>query len=89
MTIPEEKETQEPKTLESYLIAECGTTNTTVALFDLAVGSYRLIAQATAPTTVGEPWLNIMEGVYLAIQRIEAITGRTLLTSQRKLITPS
>lgn len=89
MTIPEEKETQEPKTLESYLIAECGTTNTTVALFDLAVGSYRLIAQATAPTTVGEPWLNIMEGVYLAIQRIETITGRTLLTSQRKLITPS
>ncbi|MCB8987694.1 MAG: glutamate mutase L [Ardenticatenaceae bacterium] len=89
MTIAEENETQEVKALPSFLIAECGTINTTVALFDVAAGSYRLISQATAPTTATEPWLNIMEGVYSAIRQLEVITGRSLLTPQRKLITPA
>ena len=89
MTIAEENETQETKALASFLIAECGTVNTTVALFDVAAGTYRLVSQATAPTTAAEPWLNIMEGVYIAIQQLEAITGRAFLTPQRKLITPA
>lgn len=89
MTIAEENETLEPKALASFLIVECGTINTTVALFDVAAGTYRLISQATAPTTAGEPWLNIMDGVYAAIQQLETITGRTFLTPQRKLITPA
>ena len=89
MTIAEENEVQEAKALESFLIAECGTVTTTVTLFDVAAGTYRLICQTTAPSTAGEPWLNIMEGVYLAIQQLEAITGRALMTAQRKLITPA
>ncbi len=89
MTIAEENKTQETKTLPSFLIAECGTITTTVTLFDVAAGTYRLLAQATAPTTAVEPWLNIMEGVYAAIRQIETITGRSLLTPQRKLITPA
>jgi hypothetical protein len=74
---------------QSCLIAECGSSTTTVALFDVAAGSYRLLARATAPTTAFDPWFNLAEGVCLAVRQIEQITGRTLLTPQRKLITPA
>ena len=88
MTIAEERQDQ-PTAPASCLIAECGSSTTTVALFDVAAGSYRLIARAVAPTTAVAPWHNIAEGVYQAIQQIEEITGRTLLTAQRKLISPA
>jgi hypothetical protein len=73
----------------SCLVAECGSVNTTVSLFDEAAGSYRLLARAIAPTTVGLPWRNLAEGVYLAVQSLEQQTGRSLLNPQRKLITPA
>ncbi|MBK8987175.1 MAG: glutamate mutase L [Chloroflexi bacterium] len=89
MTIAEETGTSETKALESFLVVECGSVNTTAALFDIAAGTYRLICQTMAPTTASEPWLNIMDGVLNAIQQMESITGRALLTPQRKLITPA
>lgn len=87
MTTAEER--QEPAAPHSCLVAECGSNTTTVALFDVAAGSYRLLARAVAPTTAGAPWHNLAEGVYLAIQQVEKITGRALLTPQRKLISPA
>jgi uncharacterized protein (TIGR01319 family) len=87
MTVAEEsQETQSP---QSFLVAECGSVNTTLALFDVASGSYRLIARALAPTTAVAPWHNVMEGIYQALRQIETITGRSLLTAQRKLLTPA
>lgn len=74
---------------ESYLIAEFGKTNTTAVLFDVAAGSYRLLARGAAPTTADEPWSDIMVGLLQAIGHIESATGRKLLNSQQKLITPS
>lgn len=87
MTIAEER--NQPATPHSCLVAECGSNTTTVALFDVAAGSYRLLARAMTPTTAVAPWHNVAEGVYLGIQQIEKITGRTLLTPQRKLISPA
>lgn len=74
---------------ESYLIAEIGTTTTTAVLFDVAAGSYRLLARGVAPTTVSQPWSDIMVGLLQAIHQIENATGRSLLNSQQKLMTPA
>ncbi|PIE79653.1 MAG: hypothetical protein CSA11_11100 [Chloroflexi bacterium] len=87
MTIAEE--TQEPTIPKSYLIAEFGSVNTTAVLFDVAAGSFRLIARGTSPTTAEEPWSNITEGLIQAIRHIERATGRTLLNDHQQLITPT
>jgi uncharacterized protein (TIGR01319 family) len=73
---------------KSYLIADCGHTNTTVALFDQAAGSYRLIARATVPTTAAEPWNDIHVGIYKAVEEIAALTKRQLLNQRGDLIRP-
>lgn len=74
---------------KSFLIADCGTVNTTMALFDQSAGSYRLIARTTVPTTAADPWENIHQGVKLAANRIMNTTGRTLLNKSGNLIRPS
>ena len=82
------EETQETPQPESYLIAEFGSINTTAVLFDVAAGSYRLMARGTAPTTAAEPWSNIAEGLVQAIRQIESATGRLLLNDHQQLMTP-
>ncbi|MCP4426211.1 MAG: hypothetical protein GY803_17105 [Chloroflexi bacterium] len=74
---------------KSFLVADCGSVNTTLALFDEAVGSYRLIARATVPTTAAEPWNNIHLGLQQAVRQIADITGRALMNERRDLIRPS
>jgi uncharacterized protein (TIGR01319 family) len=82
------EETAETTIPDSYLIAEFGSINTTAVLFDVAAGSYRLLARGSAPTTSLDPWLNIAEGLVQAIRQIENATGRTLLNEHQQLITP-
>lgn len=82
------EETQETTTPESYLIAEFGSINTTAVLFDVAAGSYRLLARGTSPTTAAEPWSNITDGLIQAIRQIESVTGRLLLNDHQQLMTP-
>lgn len=79
---------QAQETIQSLLIADCGSINTTVALFDRAGDAYRLIARAAAPTTASAPWLDITEGVQRAIGQITEITGRILLNERGVLIRP-
>lgn len=73
----------------SLLIADCGTSNTRVALIDIVGGGYRLVAHARAMTTAGEPWSNIMLGLQAAIKQLETITGRPLLNDRGVLIRPA
>jgi hypothetical protein len=73
---------------QSLLVADCGHTNTTAALFDVVEGSYRLIARATVPTSTGRPWFDVSQGVRQAIQQIVRITGRELFYEHGVLITP-
>jgi hypothetical protein len=73
---------------KSFLIADCGHTTTTVALFDLVAGGHRLLACASAPTTAGTPYFDVTAGIQEAIHRVEAITGRTLLTQAGDIIQP-
>lgn len=74
---------------KSYLVADCGTTHTTVALFDEAAGSYRLIASATVMTTAVPPWNNVHLGIRQATEQIAEITGRHLINKRGDLIRPA
>lgn len=73
---------------KSFVVADIGTTNTTVILIDTVGGSYRLIARASVPTTAAVPWQDVAKGLRQAITRISEITGRTLLNERGMLITP-
>ena len=73
---------------QSFLVADCGNTNTVVALFDVVEGHYRLIARASVLTTTGAPWFDVSVGVKQAIQKITKITGRQLLYEHGVLISP-
>lgn len=76
------------ETFESFLVADCGSTHTTVVLFDVVAGAYRLIARTAVPTTANAPWFDVAQGVQQAISRISEITGRKLLNEQGRLIRP-
>lgn len=89
MTVDEPETTTTTQKRGAFLIADCGTVNTTVTLFDVVNGAYRLIAQATAPTTVAAPWSDIMRGIHQAVQHITTVTGRPLLNDQGTLIKPA
>lgn len=71
----------------SYLIADCGSTYTTVLLFDVVGDRYRLIGRASAPTTISAPWSDLFVGLSEALARLTEATGRQFLTGN-KLITP-
>lgn len=77
-----------PARSKSYLVADCGHTTTTVALFDRVAGRQRLVATASAPTTAGAPAFDIAAGIRQAIRRLEEITGRTLLAPSGDVLSP-
>lgn len=79
----------EESTQKSFLVADCGSTNTTLVLFDIANGVYRFLARTTVPTTISSPWSDIAEGIRQAVRGISKITGRPLLNEQGGLIKPS
>jgi hypothetical protein len=76
------------KQLESFLIADCGSTTTKVALLDTVDGQYRFVAYAESPSTVSSPWEDVSVGLLEAIHRLEETTGRTLLDEEDELILP-
>ncbi|MCA9957933.1 MAG: glutamate mutase L [Anaerolineales bacterium] len=80
-------ETEETRP-ESFLVADCGSTNTRVLLFDVVDGVYRLIGRATTMTTTTAPWSDITQGITNAIQQLSEMTGRQLLSSTGKVLTP-
>lgn len=88
MTIAEETQQSTTPDPESYLIVEFGSINTTAVLFDIAAGSYRLLARGTSPTTAVEPWSNLADGLIQAVRQIESATGRLLLNEHDQLMTP-
>lgn len=73
----------------SFLIAECGTVNTSVTLFDVVDGQFRFIAQGGSLTTAGPPWYDFSRGLYHALGRISESTGRALLHAGGSLVRPS
>jgi len=80
-----------PETIaeKAYLVADVGNSNTTVSLIDVVAGSYRLLATATVPTTISEPWADVSQGIQHAIRRITTRTGRRLINSRGDIIRPA
>lgn len=64
---------------ESVLAVEIGSTQTRAALFDVVEGKYHFIASGNAPSTVDAPFRDAGECVHLAIEDLQAVTGRKLL----------
>ena len=72
----------------SFLMADVGSSTTTVTLYDLVDGRYRLIGRGASQTTIGPPWYDQARGLQQAIQQISDSTGRTLLNEQGNLLRP-
>ena len=77
----------EGQTIESILVADCGTVITKLLLVDRVDDAYRVVAQAQAQTTGQAPWSDLSVGVVQAVQELESITGRQLYERGR-IITP-
>jgi hypothetical protein len=76
-------------TSDSLLAIDIGTIKTRALLFDVVNGRYRFVAAGSANTTSGAPFFDAGEGVRMAINRLEELTGRVFLGSGDNLITPS
>src|SRR3989442_11236302 len=69
----------------SILVADCGTVFTKVSLLGLVEGQYRLMARGEALTTVAAPYEDITRGITQAINEIEFITGRHIVSDEHIL----
>ena len=76
----EDQDDREEARIASYLVAECGTTNSAVTLFDVAGGSFQIIARGVSQTTAGSPWRDVNQGILYAIDQIEENSERALLS---------
>lgn len=74
---------------DSLLVVDVGSVSTRAVLFDVVDGRYRFVAMGSAPTTAVAPYQNVSEGVRLALDRIQTITGRTLIGADEQLIMPA
>lgn len=74
---------------EIFLAVDVGSTNTRASLFDVIDGRYRLVATSEAQSTAGPPLFDLSEGVRVAMDRVQAITGRRLMDESDSLIFPT
>ncbi len=74
---------------DSVLAIDVGSITTRAALFDVVDGRYRFLASGSAPTTANAPYSDVGEGVGMAIDSLQAITGRVLFGPDETLIVPT
>jgi uncharacterized protein (TIGR01319 family) len=74
---------------ESLLVIDVGSVSTRAILFDVVDERYRFVASGVAPSTAAAPYRNVSEGVRLALDRLQQVTGRTLVGADEQLIMPS
>ncbi len=72
----------------SILVADCGSSRTTVALIERVNGHHRLVARGEAISTHRLPWLDATIGVREAVRQIEGLVGSELLTQAGTLVGP-
>lgn len=74
---------------QSVLTIDLGASQTRVLLFDVVEGQYHYIAGGSAPTTAFAPFRDISEGIHLALEDLQSVSGRTLLDRDARIIVPS
>ncbi|MDO9085611.1 MAG: glutamate mutase L [Anaerolineaceae bacterium] len=62
---------------------------TKLFLFDIVNGKYHLLATSESDSTHKEPYNDLREGLFKAIDQLQRITGRYLLDNEMNLIIPS
>jgi len=74
---------------DSLLAVDVGEISTRAMLFDVVNGQYRFLAVGNAPTTAAAPYSDVGEGIRLAIDRLQEVTGRHLVGADDRIIMPS
>ena len=74
---------------DSLLAVDVGEISTRAMLFDVVNGQYRFLAVGNAPTTAAAPYYDVGEGVRLALDRLQEVTGRHLIGADDRIIMPS
>ncbi len=74
---------------DTLLAIDLGTVTTRAFFFDTVAGAYRFVAMGSSPSTFGPPINNGSEGVRRAIDRLQQVAGRQLVSLEEDLITPS
>ncbi|CAG0936643.1 hypothetical protein TFLX_05525 [Thermoflexales bacterium] len=72
----------------SILAIDIGSVNTQAVLIALVEGTYRFVARAQSPTTQEEPWADVAIGVRHAVEQLQHVSGRPLLTDDGNVISP-
>ena len=70
---------QELNLFGSVLIADCGSTTTTVVLIEKQASTYGLTGRGEAATTTEPPYEDVTVGLFNAIRRVEESTGKTFI----------
>ncbi|MDP2161130.1 MAG: glutamate mutase L, partial [Flavobacterium sp.] len=73
----------------SVLGIKIDTHTTKLFLFDIVNGKYHLLATSESDSTHKEPYNDLREGLFKAIDQLQRITGRFLLDNEMNLIIPS
>lgn len=73
---------------QSLVCVEVGSVNTRAHLFGSVENSYRFLASGEARSTVGAPVHDMNIGIIAALEQLEHLTGRTLLSDQGVIISP-
>lgn len=73
---------------DTLLTVDVGSVHTRASLFDVVEGRYRLVATGKSPSTAGPPLYDVREGVRIALDQIQSVTGRRLIDETDSLIMP-
>ena len=68
------------------LVADCGSTRTTVALIERVNGHHRLVARGETISTHLSPWLDATVAVRAAIRQIEVDALRKRIAELKKAL---
>lgn len=74
---------------DSLIAIDVGSVTTRAFLFDVVDGRYRFLASGSAATTANAPFNDVGEGIRLALENLQSITGKVLVGGDDRLIIPS
>jgi uncharacterized protein (TIGR01319 family) len=74
--------------MEYILVTDVGSTTTKSRLFKKINSDWRYLLSGEAPTTVEEPYENVILGVQNAIRELEELTGLNILSEDGRIIKP-
>jgi hypothetical protein len=74
---------------DTVLVIDVGSVTTRAMIFDVVDGRYRFLASGSASSTAVAPYSDVSEGIRVALDRLQDVTGRSLIGADQRLIMPS